>query len=278
MTRAAAYCARRTDERSTMMVAVLGLVLSATAAVGPGLLRAQWYVAPIDEVVPDAATHFLVSNEARHDLFGPAVAGRGGAYLGVGGDANYTLVAVSAAERAYILDHDAKVLALHRELGRRIVAAATPPVFLAGLRDPSRPPPAALADAWPAVVAHLGRSAAVRRLGRPTTWLGDPALYAVIRERWRSGAFELVLGDLAGEVAMPSIAAAAASRGLRFSAVYLSNAEETMHARDRLRDNLRGLPRAEGAVLLRTVADEREPAADGLWSYQVQALGGLDAP
>lgn len=269
----------RTKRSLPSSLAVALCFSASTALAGRGAhepLRAQWYFAALDEPAPPVATHFLVSNEARHDRFAPALAGRGGAYLGVGGDANYTLIAVSGAERAYLLDHDAKVLALHRELGRRILAAATPAAFLSGLRDEADRPSVALADAWPAVVRHLERTAERRVRGLPTTWLGDPAMYAVIRDRWRRGAVELVLGDLAGEVALPSIAAAAASRGLRFAAVYLSNAEETLSARGRLLDNLRGLPRDERGVLLRTSSDEREPAIDGLWSYRVQPLGDLD--
>ena len=44
----------------------------------------------------------------------------------------------------------------------------------------------------------------------------------------------------------------------------------------RLVDPLRALPRTADAVLLRAVGDGVEPAADGLWSCQVQRLGELD--
>jgi hypothetical protein len=249
------------------------IALLAALATDADLLRAQWYVAPVHEPVPAAAAHYLVGNESRHDLFAAAIADRGGAYLGVGGDQNYTLIAAQRAERAFILDLDPKIAALHRELGRRIVAAATPPALLAGLRDPADPPPAALADVWPALVRHLERTAERRHGGRPTTWLGDPVLYDIIRARWQAGAVELVVGDLAGDTAMASIAAAAGSRGLRFAAVYLSNAEETIAARARLAANLRRLPRAPGAVVLRTSSGGQ--AQDGLWSYQLTPLADV---
>lgn len=226
---------------SVVLVGILlGSLASLTRVPDAATLRAQWYIAPLHEPVAATRAHYLVSNEARHDLFAPAIAGRGGAYLGVGADQNYTLIAVSRAERVYILDHDRKILELHRELGRRILAAATAESFLAGLTEP---PPASLADAWPAVTRHLERIHARRQDGRPTTWLGDPALYDVIRERWRDGAVELVLGDLAGDTAMPSIAAAAASRGLRFTVVYLSNAEEGLADPARLDHSPRSIPR-----------------------------------
>lgn len=234
--------------------------------------QAQWLLAPLDEPVPEARAHYLISNEARHDLFAAAIADRGGAYLGVGADQNYTLLAVSRAERAYIIDHDRKILELHRELGRRIVAAASPQALLGGLLDPSDRPPAALVEVWPVLAQHLGRVAARRHDGRATTWLGDPALYTYVRDRWRYGEIHLVQGDLVGATSMPSIVAAASARNLRFSVVYLSNVEDTLTAPERLAAHLRALPRAADAVVLRTVGGGPEPAADGLWSYEVQPI------
>lgn len=253
-----------------------GIVLLRLALLGDDVapLRARSYVDPVDEPVAATAVHFLVSNETRHDVFAAAITGRGGAYLGVGADQNYTMIAVSRAERAFLLDHDRKIGALHRELGRRIVAAAGPALLLRGLVDPAEPPPAALADAWPAVARHLQRVAARRRDGRPTTWLGDPVLYATIRDRWRRGAVHVVTGDLMGDTAMASIAAAAISRGLRFSVVYLSNVEETLSAPHRLVRNLLELPRTDDAIVLRTVSRGPAPAEDALWSYQSGPLDG----
>lgn len=259
----------------------LALVLAALCTrdlhAEPRPLHEQWLTEPVDEPVPPARAHFLVGNETRHDLFASMIAGREGAYLGVGADQNYTLIAVSRASIAFLLDHDRKIVELHRELGRRICAAADPARFLHGIEDPGDPPPAILADAWPALVQHLRRVAARRQDGVPTTWLGDPVLYAILRERWQSGSIYPVLGDLAGDTAMPSIAGAAASRGVAFTVVYLSNVEETLATRARLAGNLGALPHAEGAVVLHTRSTEAVPAADGLWSYAHERLDELVA-
>lgn len=248
------------------------IVVAAALAAGPAAaaLRDHWYVAPVDEAVPEVAAHYLISNEARHDLFVGSPAPPGGAYLGVGSEQNYTLIGLLRPARAYLLDHDRRIGALHRELGRRIVAAPTPEALLAGLdAGPADPE---LAGIWPVLAEHLRRVRERPRRGLGPTWLGDPVLYDVVRARWLAGAVEVVLGDLAGDTAMPSIAAAAASRGLEFSAVYLSNAEEVAPAPERIAANLGALPRATGAVLLRTRAGGPEPAADGLWSYHVAPL------
>lgn len=255
------------------MLRLLATVGSIALAAAPAAaaLRSHWFAPPVDEAVPEVAAHYLISNEARHDLFAAgSSAPRGGAYLGVGSEQNYTLIGLLRPERAYLLDHDRRIGALHRELGRRIAASPTPEALLAGLdAGPADPE---LAGVWPALAGHLRRVRERPRRGLGPTWLGDPVLYDVVRARWLAGAVEVVLGDLAGDTAMPSIAAAAASRGLEFSALYLSNAEEVAPAPERIAANLAALPRAAGAVLLRTRAGGPEPAADGLWSYHVAPL------
>jgi hypothetical protein len=209
---------------------------------------------------------FVVGNEGRHDVFAAALAGRGGAALCVGGDHCYTIAALAGADRLFVVDHDARVIAVHRELGARVAAAATAEELLAGLA--AAPVDAELAAAWPVVREHLGGRVAARA----GTWLSDPVLYARSHALWRSGAVHAVVGDLAGARAMASVARAAREGGYEFTAVYLSNVEETIADRGRLRANLAELPRAAGSALLRTFYLEDWAAADGLWSYQVHAL------
>lgn len=219
----------------------------------------------VDEPLPAPAARFLVGNETRHDLFTAALAHRGGAFLGVGGDACYTLMALASSERAYLIDHDPQVIALHRELGPRIAAATTPAAFL----DLAPPLDPALREPWPAITAHLRRTAA-----RPHTWLSDANLYTRAHTLWRAEVVHPVVGDLTGATAMPAIARAAASHDLQFTAIYLSNVEETLADRHALDDNLAALPRARDAIVLRTLHRPDWPAAD-LWSYQTHDLTAL---
>lgn len=71
---------------------------------------------------------------------------------------------------------------------------------------------------------------------------------------------------------MPTIAAAAASRRLAFTVVYLSNVDEALASPPRLADNLAALPRDPGALVLHTRSRDDIPAADGLWSYAIEPL------
>lgn len=235
-----------------------GLLALALAAAGCG--------APpplVAETVAVPERRFAVGNEARHDLFAPILAGRGGGFVCVGGDHCYTLLALAEADWAVLLDHDPRVVALHHELGRRVADDAS--ALLAGLDTPPADPE--LAARWQQICEHLRRVA-----GRESTWLGDPSLYTRVRSRWQAGAVIPLLGDLAGDIALSSIAANARARGIEFTAVYLSNAEETITDRGRLRRNLAALPRSPDGVLLRTFFLPDWPAADGLWSYQIHTF------
>ncbi len=231
-------------------------VLLACAPAAPAL---------VDEALPAPTRRFLIGNETAHALFAAEIAGRRGAFLGVGGDACYTLMALADSERAYLLDHDPQVVAIHRALGPRIAAAHEPGQFLAALATPDPE----LASAWPALTAHLRRVAS-----RPRTWLSDRELYTRARRLWQAGAVQPVLGELGGARAMPTIAAHAAHAGLRFTVVYLSNVEETLADRRPLDDNLAALPHDPDALVLRTLHRPDWPAAD-LWSYQSHNLAAL---
>lgn len=257
------------------LLAIALAIALAFALDGPSSARPHGHYPTIDEPLATPAAHFLIGNEARHDLFAGALEGRGGAFLGVGGEQCYTLAALADAERVYLLDRDPWIVALHRELGRRIVEAPTPADLLEALDEPVDSPASELVDAWPAFSEHLRRVAARRVDGRATTWLGDRTLYDRIRGRWREGAVVPVAGDLTGNAAMASIARDAAARDLRFTTVYLSNAEESLPSLVVLAANLGALPRRSSAIVLRTFFREPLPAADGLWSYQIQALDDL---
>ncbi|MCA9693085.1 MAG: hypothetical protein KC636_26045, partial [Myxococcales bacterium] len=111
--------------------------------------------------------------------------------------------------------------------------------------------------------------------GRPTTWLADPRLYATIRDLHRAGRVRALLGDLAGETSMRTIAAALTSLATPITVVYVSNAEESLLGRPSYRRNLEALPRVADAVLLRTIADDAWAPADGLWAYQAQPIAAL---
>lgn len=248
--------------------------------------------APADELTHGVRRHYMWSNERRHDLFFPDLAGLGGGYLGVGGDQNYTMAAAAQAQVLWLIDLDAAVVRMHRLYAALLAAARTPAEFVALLA------PAHEQAVYDAVAAyypqlpeaerrlvlavyhayredlslHLHKSAEYRWAGQPVTWLGAPGLYDHVRKLALSHLIVPRLGDLTGPTAMQAIAEAARSAGIPLRVLYLSNAESWFHYGRAFRKNLDTLPFDDRSLVLRTVKSELLTYPHGdIWHYSVQS-------
>jgi hypothetical protein len=237
-------------------------------------------------------THYVQSNETRHDLFAEFVTGKGGAYVGVGSDQNYTMMATARAELAFLLDIDYRVVDLHRvyevliplhEDPRSLVdawhsrnEAATKAVLadaFAGLDPRERKRLlSGFLTARETVYRHLERVIARQRDGKPTTWLSDADNYAHVRAMYQTGRVRMMTGNLAGEVSLQTVAAACNALGEKVTVLYMSNAEEYFKYIAPFVASMTALPiDDEQSVVLRTIYSKKWVHAD-LWAYQVQPL------
>ena len=71
-------------------------------------------LAGAEDTLAPTPIHYVKSNEVRHDVWFPYMAGLGGAYLGVGSDQNYTVAGVARSELMFLSDIDRSVVDLHR--------------------------------------------------------------------------------------------------------------------------------------------------------------------
>ena len=258
--------------------------------------RATLLAGAEDTLVP-TPIHYVKSNEVRHDVWFPYVRGRGGAYLGVGSDQNYTVAAAARSELMFLSDIDRSVVDLHRVYEVLIEASETPELLLgrfeeaaaaesrglleaafAGLAEPERRRLVRLyGAARETVLIHL-RHVIKRKQGEtPTTWLSDPAMYAHIRALFQADRVRAMGGDLTGTSSLQTAAAAARELGVPFGVIYFSNAEEYFDYSKSFIANIEAFPLAEGAVLLRTIYNKQWVHADQLWAYQVQPLADFKA-
>jgi hypothetical protein len=187
--------------------------------------------------------HHIMSNEHRLAVVWPLLRGRGGAFLGVGSDQNYDMVAQARSEVAWFLDYDAQVVYLHRINGVFFAQAETPEAFVA-LWDPKRQDEAlALLRADHAGKADLADLERLYRVTRsrihkhytetlantnpPTEgWLRTPEHYAWIRGLWRNGRAWAVKGDMLGQRAMRAVGKATWALGVPLRIYYTSNAPD----------------------------------------------------
>lgn len=245
----------------------------------------------------DVETHYLHSNETRHDLFFPYVAGKGGAYVGVGSDQNYTLAAVAGAELMLLFDIDARAVDVHLIYEVLVQRAETPQALRVHFEEGNRDATMAVLDealaSKPDDVRRrvvrtfkVGRETLLRHIdriidrtvdGEPASWMSKPELYAHVRDLFRKGRVRIMAGNLTGTRTMQSVAAAAKAFGTPVQVLYLSNAEEYFkYTHGGFAAGVKALPHTADSVVLRTIYSKEWEHAD-LWAYQVQPLDDFRA-
>jgi hypothetical protein len=234
--------------------------------------------------------HHVTSNESRHDLFFPYIRDRGGAYLGVASDHNYTLIAVARAEHAFLIDIDNAVVNTHRIYSVFVPLSETPDELIAYFADDARDTSLALLDEGLSDISaadrirtkttfkvvrralhdHLLEMQARTHDGLPTTWVSDPRMYGYIRRMFETDRIRIMPGDLTGEHAMKAVANAVEALDEKINVYYESNAAEWFVFHRPYRDNVRGLP--VDTKPARTQHGRTFTPADKRWNYNVHAL------
>jgi sulfatase modifying factor 1 len=234
-------------------------------------------------------SHFVVSDERYHRLFRDEVMDRGGIYIGVGTDQNYTMAAWARPELLILMDFDQVIVDLHAVYRLAFLAAADSADFLA-LWSEGDPRLSALIDAaWPDPVERkryhkawrYGRRNIPRRLRMQrrlmtkagVSWfLDDEAQFRWLADMYRAGRVVALRGDLTAELTVRDIATAARDLGLPVRVLYLSNAENYFRAfPPSYRRNMSELPMDERSMVLRTYPSKPAWSPDPLYEYVVQS-------
>lgn len=251
--------------------------------------RALLLAGPEDTLIK-TPIHYVKSNEVRHDVYFPYVAGKGGAYIGVGSDQNYTVMAAAGSELAFLLDIDQSVVDLHRCYEALIEASPDPKTLYerwsaaqeeesvgliaamyAGLPEADRKRIVRLyRAARETVYIHLDHVIERTRDGKPTTWLSSPEMYAHVRRLYEADRIRMMGGDLTGGNSLQTAATAARALGVPVRVIYFSNAEEYFDYTAQFVANVEAQPGDEQTVVLRTIYSKKWVHADQLWAYQVQ--------
>jgi hypothetical protein len=233
---------------------------------------------------------YVISNEWRHDIVFPKVAGLGGVYIGVATDQNFTMAAAARAELLVLMDYDSEVVNMHRIYQIFLKECATAEELRALFNQknsykagellvnnaPSRELGAKLVKTYAShrerVATYLFHVANIRVGHRRPSWLGDPEAYSYIRGLVQSGRFLAVQGDLNGTVALKSIGDTARALSLPVRIIYTSNAEGFFKYNPQFRENLAALPHDEKTVILRTYKHGMPSPIGDLWHFNLHQL------
>lgn len=242
--------------------------------------------------------HYIKTNERRHDVWFPYIADKGGAYVGVAADQNYTLIAVAKSEYVFLMDLDWRVAELHRAYEVLIEASEDPQTLHQRWHKDNKDESYALIEnalkdelspehlrktmmSWTSaretVYRHLKNVIARDEGGVNTSWLSNPEYYAHIRELYLADRVRFLVGNLTGPTTVQTIAKVSGDLGVPVKLLYLSNAEEYYSYTGQYRENIRALPIADDSVVLRTIYGDKFVHADSLWNYQVQPLADYQA-
>lgn len=260
---------------------------SPEAASGPLPAAAQQALA---QITPDPAppelvrnTHYVVSNEDRHDLFRRNAENRGGVMIGVGTDQNYVLAGWAKPQLLILFDFDQVVVNVHH-VYRAFFLNAKTPAELKSLWEPRNEAQAmALIQAtYPdekkradvvrayklarhAVTARFNKVLLVFKQHNISCFLNDQAQYDTVVALFKNERVVMTRGDLTAGGCMSSIANALTTIGMKVGLLYLSNAERYFTYTPAFRKSLLALPVDEKAIVLRTRA-----RLDGVYEYMSQ--------
>ena len=257
--------------------------------------RTAFLAGEADDPIP-VEIHYVQSNETRHDLYFDFIANKGGAYVGVGSDMNFTMMAVQRAEFAFLMDIDYRVVDLQRMYQVLVLAHDNPRALVDAWHKKNEATTRAtleeafasldekargrllrgFATARETVYRHLERVIARNRDGKPTTWLSDADNYAHVRAMYQTGRVRMMPGNLAGDRSLKTVGEACKALGVTVQAFYMSNAEEYFKYITSFVDSVSALPSTETSVVLRTIYSKKWVHAD-LWAYQVQTLDDFRA-
>lgn len=233
-------------------------------------------------------SHFVISDERHHELFRETVTGRGGVYVGVGTDQNYTMAAWSRPEVLVLMDFDMLIPDLHRIYRLAFLNAADADDFVAmwGASDPRltdlieaewpesearAPITRALKISRGLVHGKLRRLRAYMKAEGIAHFLTDPEQFSWIVGMFKANRVFMVRGDLTADQTVLDIAAAAKAANLPVRVLYVSNAEAYFrpYPPSYLR-NMAALPMDDRSVVIRTCGFKPDWSPDPLYEYNVQ--------
>jgi hypothetical protein len=212
--------------------------------------------------------HYVHSNEWTHQVWKPYIENVRGAYVGVGTDQGFTMVAWARSELAFLMDYDPEVVRVnyaHRALIEHSPDIAT---YLARFQPKGKAEAVKLleteyathpdrAGIIHAFSAYRGTIAAYyktvsRRAKLKNHFLHDPAGYEYLRQLAAGDRIRVLRGDLLKDKSLKGIGTITHALKVPMRVVYMSNAEEFWPYPRATRESYAAMLWDEKSAVLRT--------------------------
>jgi hypothetical protein len=215
-------------------------------------------------------SHYVISDERRHDLYRSAIENAGGVFVGVGTNQNYEMIAWARSEVAVLLDFDQMVVDLHAVYRVIFLNAPMPSRFVrmwhtkearntaalitASITDPTKQKGALKAFRYARKLVYGKLRRTIRRDKRKgsTSFLTDPEQYNYLVALFRAGRVFAVRGDLTATRTMRDLANVMKQFNRPLRTLYISNCEQYFSFGDDYRQNIAVQHTDERSLILRT--------------------------
>jgi hypothetical protein len=273
----------------TLLFATAGAAAAEPAALDQAQRKALDSIP--NEGTPPPRQHYFRSNEWYQNLLVQPLSGRGGAYVGVGSDQNYTMAAIAGSELLIMIDYDPRIRWVHRIYDVLVRASETPDDLVSRFAEENTERSSALIETAvqsdpeaAEITKHFKKSrklwhAYLQRVRGDkgklpvTSWLSVPEYYKHMRGLFNAGRVIARNGDMTAERTVRAAGAAAKELKLPVRIIYFSNAEQFFPYSDSFQANMRALPTDERSVVVRTIHHGKIPnAGPNDWHYVVHEM------
>lgn len=215
--------------------------------------------------------HYVASDESYHHLFEPYLKDRGGVFLGIGTNQNYTMIPWARPDIVILLDFDQMVVDVHKIYRVFFLKFETPKAFLehwqanrtqtveAMLKEEYGDDPAELKGVLRAfrysryrIHRALRRVGSVMQSAKTPSFLNDQGMYDVIVKLYAGNRVLLIRGDLTKKGAVEKIGTVLKKHKMKIGVYHPSNAESYFGFGRNYRNAMVNLPTDEKSAIVRT--------------------------
>jgi hypothetical protein len=215
-------------------------------------------------------SHYVISDERRHDLYRSAIDNSGGVFVGVGTNQNYEMIAWARSEVAVLLDFDQMVVDLHAVYRVAFLNASTPKEFVrmwhpkemrnttaliqATVTDSAKQKGALKAFRYARKLVYRKLNSTIRRDKKKgsVSFLTDPEQYNYLVALFKADRVFAVRGDLTATQTMRDLAKVMKRFNRPLRTLYISNCEQYFSFADDYRKNIAVQHTDERSLILRT--------------------------